>query len=274
MFMDRAGCFPRHPHVRRFGVVTESSGPSISPSSGSSDFDRLRDELARDTAFRHEVERALHVNVNRVNPSDPGNRFVTGGAVEWIIAAAAWHVGVLTVPGGHSERGFDLLDLQSSARSLWSVKSQTAKNKSAFRISNGLGGGGKGFSDPTIFLSPHLPGLVYADPMTHLEVKKGEQRKEDAVTIAFGVISKHADAHPECVAPLTVARNEQRGHENPFLAYTQTILVPEQFPLMSEMFTSAKPVQRSVSDEVHRLAELRDQGSITQEQFNDLIKNL
>lgn len=220
------------------------------------------------------MERAFHINVNRVNPSDPGNRFVTGGAVEWIIAAAAWHVGVFTVPGGHSERGFDLLDLQSSARALWSVKSQSAKNKSAFRMSNGLGGGGKGFSAPTLFLSPHLPGLVYADPKSHGEVKAAEKQKKDAVTINFGVISKHAKANPQCVAPLVVARNEDNGRENPFLTYTQSILVPEQFPLLSAMFNAAQPAQRSMVDEVRDLAELRDQGSISQEQFNELVNKL
>jgi hypothetical protein len=72
-------------------MVMDSRGGG-SKSSGSIPFDTLRDELGRDRNFRTEVERALYLNVNRVNPSDPGNRFLTGGATEWIVAAAAWHV--------------------------------------------------------------------------------------------------------------------------------------------------------------------------------------
>lgn len=245
-----------------------------SDSSGSEAFDAVRDELARDPSFRAEVERALHVNVNRVNPSDRGNRFVTGGAAEWIIAAAAWHAGVLTLPGGHSVNGFDLLDLQTAAKGLWSVKSQTAASAGEFRISNGLGGGGRGFVDPTVFLSPHLPGLVYAHPDVHADVKAGEKFKSDAVVMPFRVVKRHAQEHPECVSPLTVAMNEGRGKENPYLAYTKTILVPEQFPLLSEMFVAAAPPQRNLSDEVQRLAEMRDAGTISQAQFDDLLRGL
>lgn len=245
-----------------------------SSTSGSPAFDALRDGLARDPSFRAEVERALHVNVNRVNPSDRGNRFITGGAVEWIVAAAAWHVGVLTVPGGHSENGFDLLDLQLAAKGLWSVKSQTAASAGEFRISNGLGGGGRGFVDATVFLSPHLPGLVFADPDVHAAVKAGEKVKSDAVLMPFGIVKAHASAHPECVAPLKVAMNEGRGSENPFLAYTKTILVPEQFPLLSGMFTAATPPKRNLSDEVQRLAAMRDSGAISPEQFDALLRGL
>ncbi len=245
-----------------------------SRSSGSQPFDTLRDGLGRDQNFRAEVERALYLNVNRINPSDPGNRFLTGGATEWIIAAAAWHVGVLTVPGGHGEVGFDLLDLQTAAHGLWSVKSQTAQSPAAFRMSNGLGGGGRGFADPTVFLSPHLPGLLYADPTAHPNVKAAERQNPDAVILPFQALKQHAIDHLECVAPLTVARNEGRGTENPFLAYAKTILVPEQFPLLSGMFVAAVPPTRSYASEVQRLADMRKSGVITDEQFNDLIAKL
>lgn len=240
-------------------------------SSGSASFDALRDALGEDPAFTSEVERALHININRVNPSDRGNRFITGGAVEWIIAAAAWHAGVLTLPGGHSQDGFDLMDLQDAARGLWGVKSQSSTSKSDFRMSNGLGGGGRGFSEPTVFLSPHLPGMVFADPDLHTAVKYSERFTNDAIIVPFRVIATHATQHPSCVARLTVPTNEGRGTENPFLAYTKTILVREQFPLLSEMFVAAIPPQRSLSDEVQRLAQMRDDGSITQQQFNDLL---
>lgn len=245
--------------------------------SGSVAFDRFRDAMAKDPALVRELEAALQVNVDRVNPSDPGNRFVTGGAAEWIIAAAAWEAKVLTVPGGHGARGFDLLDLQDAARGLWSVKSQSARSKSAFRISNGLGGAGKGLMDPTVFLSPHLPGLVLVHPVLHEAVKAkekstkkgkdGQEEESDAVTLAFGVIAEHAKAHPECVIPLRVPMNEGRGQENPYLEYTQTIVVRSQFPRLSRMFEAAKPTGTTLGQDLADLARLKEEGQLTESQY-------
>lgn len=239
--------------------------------SGSEPFDRLRDMLARDSALHAEVEAALRLNVDRVNPTDQGNRFVVGGAVEWIIAAAAWAAGALSLPGGHSQRGFDLMALQGAARGLWSVKSQSAAKRSAFRITNGLGGAGRGFAEPTVFVSPNLPGLVLIDPVQHAEVASRAQQKKDAVVLPFGAVLAHAIANPACVAPLSAPANEGRGRENPFLAYSQTILTPDRFPRLSTMFGAAKHSSGTVTDEVMRLLALRDTGTITPSQFDDLL---
>ena len=92
--------------------------------------------------------------------------------------------------------------------------------------------------------------------------------------LPFKVLRQHAIDNPHCVAPLTVARNEGRGNENPFLAYTKTILVPEQFPLLSEMFVAAAPPKRSYASEVQVLSDMRKSGDITDSQFNALIANL
>jgi len=182
--------------------------------------------------------------------------------------------GILTVPGGHGEVGFDLLDLQSAAHGLWSVKSQTARTPAAFRMSNGLGGGGRGFADPTVFLSPHLPGILFADPHIHVTVKDAEVKTSDAVILPFRALKQHAIDNPECLAPLTVARNEGRGEENPFLAYTKTILVPDQFPMLSEMFVAAIPPSRSFAGEVQRLASMRKNGDISDSQFDELVRKI
>ena len=79
--------------------------------SGSSDFDKLRDHLASNATVRKEVENAFAFLLARANPSDRAARFVVGGAVEWIVASAAWSANVLTVPGGHNTNGFDLTDV-------------------------------------------------------------------------------------------------------------------------------------------------------------------
>lgn len=243
-------------------------------SSGSEVFDELRDTLARDNALRSEVEAALRLNVDRVNPTDQGNRFVVGGAVEWIVAAAAWAAGALALPGGHSQKGFDLMELQGAARGLWSVKSQSATRPAAFRITNGLGGAGKGFDVATVFVSPNLPGLVFVDPAEHTDVADQAQPNKDAVILPFRVVLAHAQGRPECVAPLRAPANEGRGKENPFLAYSQTILTPDRFPRLSTMFSASKPSAGTVTDEVMRLIRLRDTGAISPGQFDDLLKRV
>ena len=248
----------------------------VSPasSSGSDQFDQLRDALAADTGLRSEVEAALRLNVDRVNPSDPGNRFVVGGAVEWVIAAAAWSIGALTIPGGHGQRGFDLLELQEASRGLWSVKSQSARTGSEWRISNGLGGSGKGFDTPTVFVSPNLPGLVFVHPVLHDHVTARGKQKADAFTLPWGAVKTHAEAHPECVAVLAAPANEGRGRENPFLSYAKTIITPERFPRLSTMFLAAQPPQASISEEVQRLAALKDAGTIDAGTFRELVAAL
>lgn len=245
------------------------SGPQ---SSGSDAFDRLREGLAREQGVRNELEAALRINVDRVNPSDQGNRFVTGGATEWILAAAAWALEVLTMPAGHSARGFDLVDLQDRARGLWSVKSSTVGNTAAFRISNGLGGGGSGLIDPTVFLRPkRLPGLVFVHPEAHPEVAQAQVKKSDSFHLPFSALFKHAGEHPECVAPLEVPANSGHGRENPFLQYTQTILTPDRFPRLSDMFTAAQPARGTVVDELAKLALMREGGALTESEYRSAI---
>ena len=242
-------------------------------SSGSLAFDQFRDGLASDTGARAELESALRVNVDRVNPSDPGNRFVTGGATEWILAAAAWALGVLTMPAGHSARGFDLVDLQDRARGLWSVKSSTVADTKPFRISNGLGGGGRGLADPTIFLRPkRLPGLVFVDPATHHEIVDAQINSSDSVQLPFRTLRDHVDHHPECVAPLDVPENAGHGRENPFLQYTQTILTPDRFPRLSRMFVAAQPARGSIADELARLAAMREADSLDDTQYRAAVE--
>lgn len=246
----------------------------VAISSGSRAFDELRDGLARDPQVRSELENAFRLNVERVNPTDPGNRFIVGGAIEWLIAAAAWSLGVLTLPGGHSARGFDLLDLQDAARGLWSVKAQTGASAGQWRITNGLGGAGKGFVEPTVFVAPHLPGLVFVDPAQHLEVSSEAQAKNDAVILPARAVRIHAQRHPECVAPLVAPVNEGRGRENPFLSYAQTLVNPGQFPRLSRMFEDATPRSGGAVAEVAELVSLRSTGQITDQQFHALVNRI
>lgn len=240
--------------------------------SGSPAFDRLRTALLLQPALKAELQAALDLNVRRVNPTDRANRFGSGAAVEWILAAAAYSAGVLSIPGGHNANGFDLRDLRESARGLWSVKNQTKRGE--YRITNGLGGAGGGFIDPTIFLSPALPGITFVDPKVHAETASRVVVKSDAVVLPFNAVADHAAAHPECVAVCSMPSNPGTGLEDPWMDYVENLLSPDRFPQLSGLFVAAKPPTGTLASELQSLVAMRDAGQITAEQFDMLIVRL
>ncbi|WP_146928246.1 hypothetical protein [Cellulomonas xylanilytica] len=243
-------------------------------SSGSGAFDAFRIALATSTQLRNELEQALRANVHRVNPTDRANRFGSGGAVEWILASAAFAAGVLSVPGGHNANGFDLRALREDARGLWSVKNQTSPKAMSYRITNELGGSGGGFTEPTVFLSPHLPGIVFADPHVHTELAAQTYDSGDATMLGFAAIRAHAVAHPECVAICEMPVNPGTGSEDPWLAFIESLLNPQQYPTLARMFVASKPVQGNLASELQTLVALRDAGSLTAEQFDAAVQRL
>lgn len=240
--------------------------------SGSPAFDRLRTALLLQPALKAELQAALDLNVRRVNPTDRSNRFGSGAAVEWILAAVAYSAGVLSIPGGHNSNGFDLRDLRDQARGLWSVKNQTKRGE--YRISNGLGGAGGGFSDATIFVSPALPGLTFVDPTLHVETASRVVEKSDAVVLPFAAVAEHAAAHPECVAECAMPTNPGTGQEDPWMDYVENLLSPDRFPQLSGLFVAAKPPTGTLASELQALVLMRDSGQITPAQFDLLIGRL
>lgn len=241
-------------------------------SSGSVEFDLLRAELLRNDGLRGELEWALITNVNRINPADRANRFGSGAAVEWIIACAAYSAGVLTIPAGHGMDGFDLRDLRRQAQGLWSVKNTT--RRSDFRLSNGMGGAGRGFSERTILLSPKLPGLTFADPHLHAELAEKCRNTGDAIILPFAAVLEHATRHPECVAVCKMPENEGVGRDDPWMDYVNSLLESEQFPLLSRMFRESKRPSNSISSEIMNLVSLRDSGNISSELFESLLRRI
>jgi hypothetical protein len=240
--------------------------------SGSRAFDELRAALSKYPSLRSELEAALDLNVRRVNPTDRANRFGSGAAVEWILAAAAYAAGVLALPGGHNTNGFDLRDLRDDARGLWSVKNTT--KRSDFRLTNGIGGAGAGFTDPVVFLSPALPGITLIDPHLHADVAAQVVHKPDATVLPFRAVEAHAARHPECVAPCRMPENPGTGGDDPWMDYVESLLEVHRFPQLSRLFTASKPVQGSLTSELQVLIAQRDSGAISREQFDLLLQRL
>lgn len=246
--------------------VSEPTGHRLR-GSGSPAFDRLRTHMLREPAVRSEVESALQVLIDRVDPADRGARFVIGTAVEWIIAAAAWEAGVLTTPGGHSVDGFDLQDVERQAKGLWSVKSSFRRSGGAFRITNGLGGAGRGLTDPTLFLHPRLPGIVLVHPQIHPDVAGKVVAKADGTDLALHWIADHADRDPLCVIQLRMPENQHRGREDAALLFTRGLLAESRFPRLSRVFADSDHQAGSIASEITQLAALRDSGELTHDEY-------
>lgn len=240
--------------------------------SGSSHFDALRSALIGQPGLRAELESALLLNVQRVNPTDRANRFGSGAAVEWILAAVAFAAGVITMPGGHNLNGFDLQDFREASRGLWSVKNQTKKGD--FRISNGLGGGGRGLVDATIFLSPALPGLTFLDPAQHPLTAAKARPTGDAVVLPFSAIATHAADHPECVAPCVMPVNPGTGADDPWMDYVENLLTSGRFPLLAQLFVRSAPTDTSLVSDLRMLAELRRTGALEESRYQQALDRL
>ena len=242
-------------------------------SSGSPQFDLVRRHLEAQPTVRREMENAFAFLLARANPSDRAARFVVGGAVEWIVAAAAWSAGVLTNPAGHNANGFDLADLLDDAKGLWSIKFSAAPSPGDFRLTNGIGGGGKGFVEPTIFIHRKLGGLVYIDPALHPEVVAEAVQKPDAVTLPFRVVARFASEHPECVALVEVPVNEGQAANDPF-SFVKELLAPAHFPNLSKVFLDADPVPLPVSEELKSITAMHAAGLLSDQERALAIEKL
>lgn len=240
--------------------------------SGSEDFDVLRARLAAELPLRQEVEWALRLVVEHFNPTNRSNRFVVGGLVEWVIASAAFQAGLLALPEGHDMDGYDLVNLREQAKGLWSIKSSFSMKVGGFIITNGRGGAGRGMQDPTVFLSPRLPGLVLVHPDVHFDVLAEQEDEGDSTTLKLAVIAAHATQHPECVAPLEVPVNPGVEAMDPALDAAKLLLQGPQFVRLRAMFEAAE-VRRdtSITAELGRLRLMRDQELLTEEQFQAAV---
>ena len=198
---------------------------------------------------------------------------MVGGAVEWIVAAAAWSAGVLTVPGGHNANGFDLTDVLAQAKGLWSIKFSSQKSPREWRLTNGLGGAGKGFVVPTIFIHQKLGGLLYVDPVQHPSVVAEVASGKDATKLPFRITREFALAHPECVATMDIPFNEGQATGDSHL-FIRDLLSPSTFPNLAKVFVDATPIARSASDEIRHLAQLRDDGVLSDDQLRLAIDKL
>ncbi|MBH0110834.1 hypothetical protein I6E81_11705 [Salinibacterium sp. NG22] len=199
-------------------------------------------------------------------------RFLFGGGAEWIVAAGAWSAGVLTAPAGHNANGFDLADLLTQARGLWSVKASASKSSSQIRLTNFMGDGASAtWADPTLFVAPYLDGAVLVDPSIHTGVRDQMTRTNDALVLTGKAVKEFRDNNPANFIPFEVAINSGSASADPF-AFIKSVVSPDHFPILSKPFLESSPISTSNRvEEIQNLVVLRDQGALTDEQFKKAV---
>lgn len=233
-------------------------------------FKHFKEFLETNPDLVAEIETAMKAVLTRIDPSDRGIRFVTGAAFEWILAAACGVAGISTLPGGHSENGYDLLALRENMKGLWSVKSSSTSKLSSFRLTNTMNNANAKFETPTIFIHPKLPGLVYLDPQLSPKVANKVKIKKDAIDISGSLINNYAIANPKLVAPLKAPINENLGKGDPYLDFVSNLLTAGNYQLLG-------PIMNNLKENSKILMTIRsalEQGILSTDQYQQMLDKL
>lgn len=240
---------------------------------GVTEFDLFRDAVRGDRQLRNEIENLMLLVVETYNPSDRGVRFITGGIGEWMLALAAYSAGILSIPAGHNADGFDLHSVLSQSKALWSAKGSN-RSGGDFIISNGRNGPGSGLTQPTVFWSPELHGLVYVDPALHIEVASAQRQLKDSTVLTKAVVLQHALDHPECVIGLVVPENPGTASLDPAFEALKVLIQGGNFPRLRRMLDDASKAESSLVGQIRLLKEMQKAGDLTEEQYDAAIAKL
>jgi hypothetical protein len=223
----------------------------------------FKDFLEKNPKVGLEIETAFNAVLSRIDPADRGNRFVTGGAFEWILAAACGVAGIATMPGGHSENDYDLLSLRDNMRGMWSVKSATSKTLTPFRLTNTMNSKGTNFAAPTVFLHPKFPGIVYVNPLEAPKLASKVKVLKDATTLSSSLLLQFAKQNPQLVIPLSTPFNPKTGKGDPYLDFVAGILTAGTYPNLGPIISELKDNARTIN----LLRSQFERGILTKDQY-------
>jgi hypothetical protein len=237
----------------------------------------LKEGFKQKPELGSEVETAMRGVLTQLNPSDPGARMGFGGAYEWIMAIACCVTGIQTVPGGHSEKGFDLLQYGNSLQGLWSLKSSAQlkpageiRLKNKMSSANSLKNLSQAYTTPTVFIAPYLPGITYFDPTIAIGYASRIEQNAEAVTIKATLTKQFALDNPGCVIPFQAPENPGSANQVWQLDVVTSILTsgtyPNLGPIMSDMKKNAATVQY--------LKQQFESGNIDEVTLGKLLNNL
>ncbi len=258
-------------------ATPSSPAAAVSPRDSFRAFQQLRERWSTNSGLGLEVLRAMHEIINRYDVSDRANRFVVGHYMEAVLAATFYGADLIAPPAGANADGFDLRGITAHFHDVMSVKCSFTPGQ-GFRITNGMNGPGRGWTDPTLFISPSLPGIVYASPAEHPDLAALVRQVSDATTLNLTALREHVRRHPECVIPIVVPANPRTGRGSLGADVFRQIVgdSPGMYPELSRVMVRAR-IASEGGDMMEQVAQLLDWergGRITAAQREDMVGRL
>lgn len=150
-------------------------------------FYKLKEKLLLNPQLVKEMEEAFAAVIDRLNPSDRGTRFITGGSYEWILATVCHECGINLSPNGHNSNRVDLSEYINDFKQAWSIKSYTTRKLTGdLRLINKMSSTNSVdllWTTPTIFISPQFPGMLYINPLLAPGYAKNIKQDPEKLTI-------------------------------------------------------------------------------------------
>lgn len=146
-------------------------------------FAAFRGGMEKNAQLRDEYLAATRAAVGRYNTSIYENRFVVGGVIERLTAAALRAAGVSARIVGAETVG---VDISLAGCGALSVKAQLTANRSGYRLINTMGESTTAWTDATIFIAAG-EGIGYGDPDL---IGGAVVRRKDVVVLPWKPLSQ------------------------------------------------------------------------------------
>jgi len=238
-------------------------------------FNILKNAMDSQPGLRNEFELAFASIAAKHHPSDRAERFVFGGACEWLLSIASWKAGVKALPAGHSQNGFDLMQFKGAIQGLWSLKSSAShssnsiinlrnNNSSSESSANAI------YEHPTLFMGPYLPGITYVDFQNNPGLAAKIIYDKDAAKIKSKEILEFAKSNSEFVISLTLDAKPSGSTIDSNLKIVANVLTSGTYPLLGG---TVDFLQR-YSEKITVLRELHASGSLSENDFQKSLLEL
>jgi hypothetical protein len=235
-------------------------------------FNILKNAMDSQPELRNEFELAFASIAAKHHPSDRAERFVFGGACEWLLSIASWKAGVKALPAGHSPNGFDLMQFKGAIQGLWSLKSSAShsansiinlrnNNSSSESSANAI------YDHPTVFMGPYLPGITYVDFKANPNLSAKIKYDKDAAKIKAKEILEYSINNPDHVIPvhLTAVANGSTIDSN--LKLVANVLTSGTYPLLG----GTVDILQRYSEKITVLRDLHASGSLSESDFKNSL---
>jgi hypothetical protein len=235
-------------------------------------FEILKHGFEVTPALKEEFELAFGAIASKHHPSDRAERFVFGGACEWLLAITAWKAGVKALPAGHGQNGFDLMQFKGAMQGLWSLKSSASSgSNSPINLRNNISSNDKAvgaiYNHPTVFMGPYLPGITYVDFSKATELADAISYDKDAAKIKAKLVQKYAQENPEIVIPVKLSAEANVSNVDSNLKLVANVLTSGTYPLLGQTVE----VLQKYSEKITVLRELHATGSLSDSDFNKTL---